>query len=60
MAVLFEMFLAFFGAGGLAPIKAKKAEIAGRARRQAIWVRLSSAYAEYISNFAAKLTFITN
>jgi hypothetical protein len=43
-AVLFEIFSAFFDAGGLAPIKAKKAKIAGRARRQAIWVRLSSAY----------------
>ena len=42
--MLFEIFSAFFGAGGLAPIKAKKAKIAGRARRQAIWVRLSSAY----------------
>ena len=41
--VLFEIFSAFFGAGGLAPIKTKKAKIAGRARRQAIWVQLSSA-----------------
>ena len=31
-AVLFEIFSAFFGAGGLAPIKTKKAKIAGRAR----------------------------
>ena len=42
--MLFEIFSAFFGVGGLAPIKTKKAKIAGRVRRQAIWVRLSSAY----------------
>ena len=30
--VLFEIFSAFFDAGGLAPIKTKKAKIAGRAR----------------------------
>ena len=29
--VLFEIFSAFFDAGGLAPIKTKKAKIAGRA-----------------------------
>ena len=44
--MLFEIFSAFFGEGGLAPIKAKKAKIAGRVRRQAICVRLSSAYAK--------------
>ena len=42
--VLFEIFSAFFDAGGLAPIKAKKAKIAGRVRRQAIEVRFLSAY----------------
>ena len=43
-AVLFEIFSAFFGAGGLAPIKTKKEKIAERAHRQAIEVRLLSAY----------------
>ena len=42
--MLFEIFSAFFDAGGLAPIKAKKAKIAGRVRRQAIEVRFLSAY----------------
>ncbi|MEI3098995.1 MAG: MmcQ/YjbR family DNA-binding protein [Oscillospiraceae bacterium] len=41
--MLFEIFSALFDAGGPAPIKTKKAKIAGRVRRQAIWVRLSSA-----------------